>query len=153
MEIYKVREKCAVCDNTDLNTIMEYGKVPLAGDFPSGKELLNDRKFNLNVQFCEKCGLLQTDSIIDADALFKDYRYMSSIGLSGHFTDVAKMIKEKFNPGKVLEIGSNDGVLLKPLMDLGIDCVGVEPAVNISQVAKDKGCKVINDYFNEKFFV
>ena len=77
MEIYKVREKCAVCDNTDLNTIMEYGKVPLAGDFPSGKELLNDRKFNLNVQFCEKCGLLQTDSIIDADALFKDYRYRS----------------------------------------------------------------------------
>ena len=45
--------------------------------------------------FVKNVDLLQTDSIIDADALFKDYRYMSSIGLSGHFTDVAKMIKEK----------------------------------------------------------
>ena len=75
---------------------------------------------------------------------------MSSIGLSGHFKSVAEMIKEKFNPKKVLEIGSNDGVLLKPLQDLGIDCIGVEPAINISQVAKDKGCNVINDYFNEE---
>lgn len=150
MEIYKVRKKCAVCDNTELKSIMEYGLVPLAGDFPAKSELEKDRKFNLNVQFCDKCTLLQTDSIIDADALFKDYRYMSSIGLSGHFTGVAKIIKDRFNPSKVLEIGSNDGVLLKPLQDLGIDCVGVEPAVNISQVAKDKGCNVINDYFNEE---
>jgi len=150
MKIYKIREKCAVCDNTELKSIMEYGMVPLAGDFPSKTELLNDRKFNLNVEFCDKCSLLQTDSVIDADILFKDYRYMSSIGLSGHFKSVAEMIKEKFNPKKVLEIGSNDGVLLKPLQDLGIDCVGVEPAINISQVAKDKGCNVINDYFNEE---
>ena len=150
MEIYKVRQKCAVCDNTKLNSIMEYGLVPLAGDFPSQTELLSDRKFNLNVQFCTQCGLLQTDSIIDADTLFKDYRYMSSIGLSGHFTQVAKMIKDRFNPNKVLEIGSNDGVLLKPLQDLGVDCIGIEPAINICQVAQDKGCHVINDYFNEE---
>ena len=97
MKIYKVRKKCAVCDNTELKSIMEYGMVPLAGDFPSGEDLLDDRKFNLNVQFCDKCSLLQTDSVIDADTLFKDYRYMSSIGLSGHFKSVAEMIKKRFN--------------------------------------------------------
>ena len=71
MKIYKAREKCAVCDNTELKSIMEYGMVPLAGDFPSQTELLNDRKFNLNVEFCGNCSLLQTDSVIDADILFK----------------------------------------------------------------------------------
>mgnify|MGYP001407503756 CR=1 FL=1 len=151
MNEYKTRTRCAVCDNKNLHTIMEYGNVPLAGDFLDKEGLKNDKKYNLNIQFCEKCSLLQTDSIVDADVLFEDYRYMSSIGLSNHFSDVAKNIKSKFNPKNVLEIGSNDGVLLKPLMDLGIDAVGVDPAVNICEIAESKGCNVYNEYFNEEF--
>ena len=78
---------------------------------------------------------------------------MSSIGLSEHFTNVAKLLKKKFQLNKshkILEIGSNDGVLLKPLMDLSLNVIGIEPAINISKIAKEKGCNVINDYFNEK---
>ena len=149
MEEYKARKYCAICRNEKLHNIMEYGLVPLAGDFPAKNELSRDRKYNLNIQFCVQCSLLQTDSVIDADMLFKDYRYMSSIGLSNHFTSVASMIKERFNPNYLLEIGSNDGVLLKPLKDLGVSAIGVEPAVNISKVAKERGCDVINDYFGD----
>lgn len=151
-ELHKKRKECAICGNKDLKTIIEYGEVPLAGDFPSKDELDVERKFNMDLLFCEECCLLQTDSVIDADALFKDYRYMSSIGLSKHFTEVANFLKTKFNldsGSKILEIGSNDGVLLKPLQDLGLNPIGIEPAVNISKVAVDKGCNVINDYFNE----
>lgn len=151
MSMYKKREKCAVCGNEHLNTVMGYGDVPLAGDFPSLEELNSDKKYNLDLQFCSKCSLVQTNSIIEADNLFKDYRYMSSIGLSKHFTEVARLIKERYNPSNLLEIGSNDGVLLIPLMKLGINCVGVDPAINISKVAKEKGCNVYNDYFNENF--
>lgn len=146
------REKCAICGNTHLETIMEYGKVPLAGDFPTKNELTIERKYNMDLQFCPQCSLLQTDSVIDADVLFKDYRYMSSIGLSKHFTEVANYLKETFSltpESKIVEIGSNDGVLLKPLQDLGLYPIGIEPAVNISQIAKSKGCAVINDFFNE----
>jgi methylation protein EvaC len=150
---HEKRKKCAICDNVELKTIIEYGEVPLAGDFPSKDELQIERKFNMDLLFCEKCFLLQTDSVIDADTLFKDYRYMSSIGLSKHFTDVASFLKGRFNlnpDSKILEIGSNDGVLLKPLQELGLLPIGIEPAVNISKVALDKGCNVINDFFNEK---
>ena len=151
MSEHKVRKSCAVCGNEHLETIMEYGNVPLAGDFPSKDELATDDKYNLNIQFCPKCSLLQTDSVVDADRLFKDYRYMSSIGLQNHFNGVAEKIKEKFNPEAVLEIGSNDGVLLKPLMDLGVNATGVDPATNICEIAKSKGCNVYNDYFSEDF--
>lgn len=148
---YKVRSSCAICNNEQLFNIMNYGSVPLAGDFPSKEELYENKKYNLNILFCENCGLVQTDSVINPDKLFKDYRYMSSIGLDKHFKEVAKLIKEKFNPKNILEIGSNDGVLLKPLLDLGLNAIGVDPAKNICEVATSKGCNVYNDYFSEKF--
>lgn len=152
MEEYKVRECCAICDNKQLETIIKYGKVPLAGDFPKKEDFPNEKQYNMDLQFCPNCGLLQTNSVIDAGHLFKDYRYMSSIGLTKHFTSVASYLKDKFNltvDSNVVEIGSNDGVLLRPLMDLGIKPIGVEPSTNISQIAKDKGCTVINDFFTE----
>jgi SAM-dependent methyltransferase len=150
---YKKRTKCAICDNVNLKTIINYGDVPLAGDFPLKEDFKNERKYNMDLQFCEKCSLLQTDSVIDSKVLFEDYRYMSSVGLSKHFTDVASFLKKKFNlseSSKILEIGSNDGVLLKPLQYLGLNPIGIEPAVNINKIALENGCNVINDYFNDE---
>lgn len=147
---YKLRENCAICKNINLNTILDFGEISLAGNFPTEEELNKCKKYPLSLKYCDKCKLVQTDSIINSDFLFKDYRYMSSIGLTKHFTSVANLYKQKFNltnKSKVLEIGSNDGVLLKPFMDLNIDCIGFDPSVNISKIAKEKGCNVIVDYF------
>ena len=151
--VYKVRTKCAVCENSNLTTILDYGTVPLAGHFPAANELEKEELFPLEILLCERCLLVQTDSVIDADKLFRDYRYMSSIGLAGHFKSVAQYLKDKFNlteTSRVVEIGSNDGVLLEPLKALGINAIGFEPAVNISKIATDKGCWVVNDYFSEE---
>ena len=151
-QIYTSRKSCAICGNNSLQGVMHFGNVPLAGDFPTKKDLGNENKYELSLQFCNNCKLLQTDSVIDEDTLFRDYRYMSSIGLSGHFAQVAKIFCERFNltsNSSVVEIGSNDGVLQIPLKELGIRCVGFEPSINISRIAKHKGCEVINDYFNE----
>ena len=149
--IYQKRQKCAICSNSELEPVLDYGEVPAAGSFPVAEEIKNEPKYQLGLEFCEKCGLLQTNSILDANYLFKDYRYMSSIGLSKHFTEVAASLKAEFNlssTSRVVEIGSNDGVLQVPFKDLGVSVVGVEPSVNISKVAKEKGVEVINDFFN-----
>lgn len=153
MSVCKKRDKCASCDNREMHSILNYGNVPLAGYFPSKDEIDVEELFPLNVLFCPRCYLVQTDSIIDSDKLFKDYRYMSSVGLSGHFNSVASMLKLRFGlyeNSNVVEIGSNDGVLQEPFLKRGIDVTGFEPAVNIAKVARDKGCTVINDYFNEE---
>tara|TARA_Y100000310_G_scaffold89646_1_gene86750 strand:- start:1676 stop:2923 length:1248 start_codon:yes stop_codon:yes gene_type:complete len=149
--IYQKRQKCAICSNSELEPVLDYGEVPAAGSFPVAEEIKNEPTYQLGLEFCEKCGLLQTNSILDANYLFEDYRYMSSIGLSKHFTEVAALLKAEFNlssASRVVEIGSNDGVLQVPFKDLGVSAVGVEPSVNISQVAKEKGVEVINDFFN-----
>ena len=66
---------------------------------------------------CKKCKLVQTDSIINPEVAFKDYKYLSSVSLSEYFKEVATILDEKYdvNGKDVLEIGCNDGVLLEPL--------------------------------------
>ena len=73
MEEYKKRVECAICDTGDnLETIIEYGDVPLAGFFPREDEMYNVKKYDLALQYCTKCHLMQTNSTIDPDVLFKD---------------------------------------------------------------------------------
>ena len=154
---YKKRTNCSSCDSTDFQTILDLGVVPLAGNFANPLELDNESKYPLKLVVCKKCKLVQTDSMINPKLLFEDYRYLSSIGLSKHFENVASMLDDKYDikDKDILEIGCNDGVLLKPLCDLGANAVGIDPAKNIVKVAKERGLNVHNGYFsyeNHKLF-
>ena len=151
---YERRKQCAGCGGRQFDSILGLGIVPLAGYFPTKRELSKQSRYPLNLVVCKYCKLVQTDSVIDPALLFEDYRYLSSVGLSGHFKNVADLINDKYQikDKKILEIGCNDGVLLEPLKRLGADVEGVDPAKNIVKVARDKGLKVYNDYFNDKTF-
>jgi SAM-dependent methyltransferase len=79
--------------------------------------------------------------------MFVDYYYLSSVnpGLVRHFEEFANKIKDaKF----VVDIGSNDGILLKPLKALGVKALGVEPSVNVSKIANDAGLKTMTSFFD-----
>ena len=147
---YQKREECASCDGKNLHQILNLGDVPLAGYFPSEDQLNDERAYPLKLLFCNDCKLVQTDSVINPDIMFREYRYLSSIGLSKHFTELANILDRRYNirNKKILEIGCNDGVLLKPLKELGADVYGVDPATNIIKLALDKGLNVVNDYFS-----
>ena len=67
--------------------------------------------------------------------------------LVDHFNELANTLKNK---NFVLDIGSNDGVLLKPLKQLKINCVGVEPSKNVGQIANSLGLTTIISFFNQK---
>ena len=154
---YQKRTNCSACDGTDFQTILDLGVVPLAGYFPNPLEVGKESKYPLKLVVCKKCKLVQTDSMINPKLLFEDYRYLSSVGLSKHFENVAKILDDKYDvkDKDILEIGCNDGVLLKPLCDLGAKAVGIDPATNVVKVAREKGLNVHNGYFsydNHKLF-
>jgi len=177
MKTYEERSRCACpkCGtaSSDMHTVLDLGTVPLAGFFPNEDEKDRESGFPLKLKFCPKCYLVQTDSVIDPDVLFKDYRYLSSVGLSSHFEELAEYIdkewgltlpdgadwfcdgtgKKRSRGKKVLEFGCNDGVLLEPLAKRGADVIGVDPAENIVAVAREKGLMVINEYFNSNNFI
>jgi len=150
MQNYTKRDKCAICDGSNFNSVLNLHEVPLAGYFPTIDQLDDESKYPLELLFCNDCSLVQTDSVINPDVLFKDYRYLSSVGLSKHFYGFANTLHQKFGVKnkKILEIGCNDGVLLKPLKNLGADVLGIDPATNVVKLARDKGLNVINKYFN-----
>ena len=151
---YKKREYCAGCDGSDFLNVLSLGEVPLTGVFPLKEELENESKYPLNLLFCKKCSLVQTDSFIEPQILFEDYRYLSSVGLSNHFREVAYNLDKKYDVEglNILEIGCNDGVLLEPLNSLGANVEGVDPAKNIVKLATEKGLSVIEEYFNDETF-
>ncbi len=151
---YESRDCCAGCDNNNFLTILELGEVPLAGVFPTEEELSLESKYPLNLLFCKNCGLVQTDSFIEPQILFEDYRYLSSVGLSNHFKELAHILNDRYDVKglNILEIGCNDGVLLKPLSELGANVEGVDPAKNIVKLALDKGLFVHDGYFNDVNF-
>ena len=151
---YQKRETCASCGGNSFETILDLGVVPLAGYFPTKEELKNESRYPLSLLVCNDCKLVQTDSVINPKLLFEDYRYLSSVGLSKHFNEVADILNERYdvNDKHILEIGCNDGVLLEPLQKLGAIVEGVDPAVNVVKLATNKGLKVYNDFFNDKKF-
>jgi SAM-dependent methyltransferase len=154
MDGYKKRIYCSGCGGVDFHTILDLGIVPLAGYFPLKSQLDIESKYPLSLLLCNECKLVQTDSVINPKLLFEDYRYLSSVGLSDHFNNVANILDKRYSvkDKDILEIGCNDGVLLEPLYKLGANVVGVDPAVNIIKLATDKGLAVYNDYFSYDTF-
>ena len=75
--------------------------------------------------------------------MFKNYLYLSSTSeqFQKHFIDFAKELKTKLNLDNnslVVDIGSNDGIFLKPIKELGMNVIGVEPAKNVAKIANSK---------------
>ncbi len=73
--------KCPSCSCENLSEILKLGEIPLAGEFPRFEDLPIQSKHDCNLLICDCCGLVQIDTIIKDEALFKDYRYLSSTHL------------------------------------------------------------------------
>ena len=154
MREYTKRIDCAGCDNSNLKTILNLGRVPFVGEFPTEDELDRQTRWNLRLVFCDECKLVQTDSLIDPQVAFKNYKYLSSVSLSKHFNEVANIIDKKYNvrDKHILEIGCNDGVLLEPLSKLGAVVDGVDPSEKPVEVARQKGLNIYNEFFGYETF-
>jgi SAM-dependent methyltransferase len=151
---------CAFCGKGNLTGIIDFGDVALAGGFLKQSDFANERKFPLRICFCPDCYAVQVAEKIDPSVLFSNYFYFSSaIGtLREHFRDyaaevVARFLKE-LQLATVVEIGCNDGILLRPLADQGVGTlIGVDPAMNILKTIDDSRIHIVNDFFGDRLGV
>ena len=141
--------KCKICNSKSINEVIDLKKQPLANKYPSNAiEKKNEKKYSLKILFCRKCKSAQIKKIISRDVMFQDYYYLSSVNrkLKKHFFQLANKIKSsKF----VLDIGSNDGILLEPLKKLKVKSIGIDPSKNVGKIANDKGLKTIIGFFDK----
>ena len=136
--------ECRSCGNKNLKRVVSLGYQPLANNLLNKK---NDKcdLYPLEMNYCEKCHNCQLSVAVEPKKMFSNYLYTSSTSQSfrNHFIDASKKyIKElKLKPNKsyIIDIGSNDGVALKPFKDAGFkNLLGIEPAKNLSKIANKK---------------
>lgn len=138
--------KCSLCDS-ESKQFLDLKKQPLANKYPKKPDFQKEDFFPLTVYFCSACKNVQLGTVISRERMFEDYYYLSSVnpGLVRHFEGLAKQIK---GASFVVDIGSNDGILLKPLKALGVKALGVEPSINVSKIAMDAGLPTITAFFD-----
>lgn len=134
---------------------MSFGKMPLANGFLSQDKFEDEYFFELKVASCSNCGMFQLVEQPDREQMFNEnYPFFSgtSKGMAVHFQEFAEHIIKDYlsltNPF-VVEIGSNDGIMLQHFAAAGIRHLGIEPSSDVAQVAIAKGIQTVCEFFDE----
>ncbi|HLD12129.1 MAG TPA: class I SAM-dependent methyltransferase [Candidatus Nanoarchaeia archaeon] len=147
---------CRICNNPEPEVFLSLGETPLANNFvPEEKIHEVDPTYPLAVFFCNTCKSVQLTYTVPPELMFKNYVYVTSTTKTfrEHFTHLAKTLTERFQLGKnslAVDIGSNDGLLVKGFTNNGVTALGVEPADNLAAQANKEGIETINDFFSKK---
>jgi SAM-dependent methyltransferase len=144
---------CRFCHSPLTHTFVDLGMSPLCQTHITPEQLHHMEPFYpLHTYICEQCLLVQLPEFVSPAEIFTEYAYFSSYvdALLKNASDYADLMVDRFQFGpqsQVAEIASNDGYLLQYFQKKQIPVLGIEPAVNVSQVAKDKGIPVVNKFF------
>lgn len=150
--MYTHNVSCRICQGKNLEAFLDLGKQPLANAFLKKEEFSQEKKYPLNVYFCHSCHLLQLLDVVSPEVLFRNYIYVSSTSpvFIAHFESFAKYISERFGiqGALVVDIGSNDGILLRHFKNLGAKILGIDPAENIAAKATQEGIETLPYFFS-----
>ena len=154
LEIYKF--DCRSCGNTNLKRVVSLGYRPLANNL-LGKKEEKCQLYPLEVNYCDKCHNCQLSVSINPKKMFSNYLYTSSTSkvFREHFVQAAikytETLKLDKNKSYIIDIGSNDGVALKPFLELGFKkLLGIEPAKNLAKIANKNKIKTFNGFLEKK---
>ena len=147
------KTECRVC-GSGFNHYLSLGLSPLANNLNDKRNEKNEL-YPLDLNFCKECYNSQLSVVVPPKKMFNNYLYLSSTSkqFRDHFLNFAKKIKKELSlndKSVVVDIGSNDGIFLEPLKNLGIKAIGVEPAKNVAKVANSKGLFTLSKYFDDK---
>ena len=150
----RTRPDCRLCGSRSLQLIMSLGKTPLANEFiGEAHRGTPQEQFPLDVHLCVGCGHVQLLDIVDPDLLFRNYVYVSSTSpvFVDHFRRYAEAMLRMtgLGPGaRVVEIGSNDGALLRFFNEAGLRVLGIDPARRIAEDATRNGIETLPEFFD-----
>ncbi len=147
--------KCLICQ-AQYEPFMSFGKMPIANGFLSPDQFSKEYFFELKVGFCSSCNMVQLVAQPDREMMFhQDYAFFSSTStrMTLHFKKFAELVMKNYFKSSdplVVEIGSNDGIMLQNFAKAGIRHLGVEPSANVAQAAIKKGIVTISEFFDEE---
>ncbi|MEZ5165896.1 MAG: class I SAM-dependent methyltransferase [Acidimicrobiales bacterium] len=148
---------CRFCGTPLTTTFVDLGMSPLCQTIirPEEKNAM-EPFFPLHTYVCGSCFLVQLQEYVDVADIFREYAYFSSYSDDwlAHARDYCETMISRLGLGSdslVVELASNDGYLLQWFKEKGVPVLGIEPAVNVAQVAIDKGIPTRTEFFGADF--
>ncbi len=145
---------CRSCGAPSLAPIVSLGSTPIANALVEPTDAPpNDRRFPLSMVMCERCSLVQLGFALPADALFgSEFPYYSSVSdsfgrhVAAH---VEQLVIERAlgRASLAVEVGSNDGYLLRHFVAAGVPSLGVDPSSGPAQAAEEVGVETLVEFF------
>lgn len=152
--------ECLFCNTVLTHKILDLGHSPLANDYLTEEALLlPETNYPLKVYVCHSCFLVQLYGRANPKNIFnKHYAYISSSSQTWlqHCKDYADKITSLLPSSTnnlVVEIGSNDGVLLREFIKKGLPVLGIDPAVTATSIAEKNGVPVLSEFFTKELAV
>ncbi len=144
---------CLICES-QIEPFINFGRMPIANGFLAEAEFADEPFYELPVAFCDTCKMVQLTELVEPDKMFhENYAFFSSLskGMQRHFEQFAKDVADQYlgEDPLVVEIGSNDGILLRNFANRGIRHLGIEPSANVAAEARKQGINTIGEFFDE----
>ena len=136
-----------------LEPLIDFGKMPISNAFLTPEQFKDEYFFNLVLGFDPSTAAIGLVNKVPPEKMFHDhYAFYSSTskGMQKHFADTAQKLLPYAKKGLVVEIGSNDGIMLEAWKDLGVSAVGIEPSKNVADVSLGRGHSVINKFISDQ---
>jgi len=143
------RETCRLCDSRNVELVVKLEAIPLSENYCEDSETgRTAARYPVDLYMCADCGHVQQLDVVDSKSLWESYTYYSgeAKGMPEHFNQVAAKIRDTHQPpigSLVVDIGSNDGSLLRPFKNAGYRVLGIDPAKEIARLATESGIETI----------
>ncbi|MFC5187711.1 class I SAM-dependent methyltransferase [Actinomadura harenae] len=145
--------ECRLCGAKDLAGVVDLGATPPCELFLTADRLdAPEVTYPLHLRVCRECRLAQLPPLITPEETFTEYAYFSSYSDSWvrHAKAFVDAAVERVAPRFVVEVASNDGYLLRHVVEKGVRCLGIEPSANVGEVAREKGVPTLTEFLTEE---
>ncbi|MEU8381408.1 class I SAM-dependent methyltransferase [Streptosporangium sp. NPDC048865] len=145
---------CRLCGSTSLASVVDLGATPPCERFLTEEQLEEPEvTYPLHLRVCTGCWLAQIPPMITPEETFTEYAYFSSYSTSWveHAREFVRGAADRLGLGDgsfVVEVASNDGYLLRHVVERGIRCLGIEPSENVGRAARDAGVTTVTAFLD-----
>ncbi|MBI3853377.1 MAG: class I SAM-dependent methyltransferase [Verrucomicrobia bacterium] len=153
---FQTRKTCRLCHSAKLTPGLPMQPTPIGDNYVTA-DGRNEREeiFNLDLFLCEDCGQVQLRDVVSPDLLYPAFPYVTSVsvGLPEHFRKFAEDLMNQHRiaaDSLVVEIGSNEGPMLRAFKERGCRVLGIEPAAEIARAATNAGVPTLARYFTKE---
>lgn len=148
------RTTCRLCESEALTLIYKMPATPPVDNFRlPGEPEISLPSFPMDLYMCDACGHAQLLDVVDPQILYGNYIYTSSSSpdLDNHFRSYAERVSAYLHlrpEASILDVGSNDGLLLSKFKALGFEVLGIDPSAYVAAEAEARGIKTLVSFFD-----